>query len=465
MKRPLKNAFAVVVGDAGSRAVGFVVTAYLARVLGVVGFGELNVGLAVLAYLGLVGSPGIQILESRNTALPGRMDDARVSDILSLRMALAFGLILATCMVSIVVLPAGATRDVILLLSFALIPLALSLDWFFAGKEKFLTNAIGKMVSIGVYGGVVMAWVTGSDDIRHAALAFVLGNVAATTYLLFMYSGTWGRLRMQVDMKSWRTLLAENVPVGISSFLAQSVVNLPPIVLAIVGTAGDAGTYSAGAKLISVVLVLDRLFNALFLPVITRYAQLHRAEVVPLVSVSLRMLISLAAPLILAALFLAGPAVSIAFGPGYPAAAPVVQVLMGYFGLTVINSLFTVILIGHGAERAYNATILLGSAVTVAAIVAGTAAGPVGAAWGVVAGEATTALLMGVRASRVAGINFGAAALRPLAAVAGMAGIAALLADVAWVGVPASCGVFVILMILFRGMNRNDWRMVRERIL
>lgn len=129
MKRPLVNLLSLLTGDLGSRLIGFFISVYLARVLEPTGFGLLNVGLAVLGYLQLAGSPGIQVLETRNAAAFVEVNRERVNAVLSVRLVLAIGLLALSTLVVFAFVADDLTRQVILMFSLAVIPLALMLDW------------------------------------------------------------------------------------------------------------------------------------------------------------------------------------------------------------------------------------------------------------------------------------------------------------------------------------------------
>jgi O-antigen/teichoic acid export membrane protein len=272
LKPPLRNALLLFSGDAGGRLLGFLVTVYLARVLAPSSFGVINVGFAVLGYLGLIGSPGIQILEARNVAVTTSVNTARVGAVLSLRLFLAMGLLTATALCTNVIVRSGEMRDVIVLTTGSLVPLALLLDWFFQGKEKFAVLTFSRILNYLVYGGAVLLLVRSAGDIRMSPVAFGLGNLAGAGTLLAVYLRRYGALELRWQPSAWKEVVRRGVPVGFAVFLGQSSTNLPPLVIGILLTNFDVGMYSAAMKLVFLLLMLDRIFNAQYLPLLSRYA-------------------------------------------------------------------------------------------------------------------------------------------------------------------------------------------------
>src|SRR5512137_3156507 len=114
VRRPLRNMTALFAGDVASRGIGFLITIYLARILGPAGFGLVSVGMALLGHLQLLSSPGVQLVEARNTARADGMDDRRFSGVLALRLALSIVLFVIAVLI-LIVNPYGATvRSVML---------------------------------------------------------------------------------------------------------------------------------------------------------------------------------------------------------------------------------------------------------------------------------------------------------------------------------------------------------------
>ncbi|HMK38280.1 MAG TPA: oligosaccharide flippase family protein, partial [Bacteroidota bacterium] len=258
MKKPVGDMLAILAGDVGGRAVGFLVTLYLARVLAPASFGVINIGLAVLGYLSLLGSPGIQMVETRNAAAEDGGMPARAGAILSMRLALSPLLICLAYAAVTLGGVSGETRDVIALYSLSLVPMALSLDWLFQGKEDFRSVMISRLLNSVVFGLAVLALVRTEAQIRLTPIAFLAGNAAGTFFLGALYRRRFGLPAVRWNPSIWVELLRTNVPAGTAMFLAQSVANLPPIAIGILLSNADAGVYSAGMKLIFVLLIVDR---------------------------------------------------------------------------------------------------------------------------------------------------------------------------------------------------------------
>jgi len=467
MKAPLRNILAILAGDAGSRVIGFIVTVYLARILLPASFGLINIGLAVLGYLSLVNSPGIQILEARNAAATEGGLRPRVGAILSFRVFLTPVLLLAAWGVLRAAGVGPDARDVILLYGLSLIPMALSLDWLFQGKEDFRVITASRLLNALVFAGFAFALVRTDQDVRMTAIAFLAGNIAAVVYLWVRYTRRFGPPPLGWDFAAWKGILRDNAPVGAAVLLTQSVTNLPPIAIGIFLSNTDAGMYSAAMKLAFVVLIIDRTLNAFFLPLATRYAVSRKEEYPKLLGVSVKAVVVTLIPLLISAWIVAGPAIRVVFGPGYDAAMPLFRVLTAYVFVTMLNSLFVCTLMAFGRTKEYALVVGAGAIVVCASVILFTAlSGTAGAAWGIVLGE-TLILLMLIRAaSRVTSIPGGPGLLKAGIAGALMA-TAAVLLDAAHpvVTLIAANAVYLGALAATGGIPHAEIRYLKERLV
>jgi PST family polysaccharide transporter len=467
VKPLLRNALTVGGADAAARVAGFATTVYLARVLGPAAFGLAMIGASLLVYLSLMAGPGFPQVETRNTARPGWMTPARVDAILTLRTLLSLFLAVAWMIVLLLVSAPGDARTVILLYVLSLFPLALALDWWFQGKERFGDAGAYKVIGAVAYGLTAFFLVRGPGDVAFVPAAFFAGNAAAAAWLLLRYIGTEPLPRWRFSLPDARGILAGNAPVGLAVFLGGSVVSLPPILLGVAAGEAEAGIYSAAAKIVVVILLLDRLLNALLLPAFTRKLAGSSEDARELAGLALKVVLSVMLPLGVALTFAAPAVIRFVFGSAYLAGVDALRFLVWYCVVTLLNSLFTLLLVGSGRESEYTRAMVVGSAVAVCFVAAGAfLRGASGAAAGVVAGELVTATLMLRRCFPRLLDDVSAIAVRPLAGALLMtaAGAAAMVfGPVA--AASAALAAYVIFALSGGLFEHRELARLREKIL
>jgi O-antigen/teichoic acid export membrane protein len=356
---------------------------------------------------------------------------------------------------------------VTLLYCLALIPLSFSLDWFFQGKEAFAILSAARIANALVYVAVVVAFVHTPENIAWVPIGFALGNLVAALPLLYEYSRRYGSPRLIWAPDEWKGILAVSAPVGLATFLAQSAMNLPPIVIGWLVSNADAGTFSAALKVVVVILMIDRLLNALLLPAITRYFAQRRDDVAFFVAAAVKFLLILSVPLTLMGILFAPFMIVTIFGTEYAGAVRVLQILMGFFFFTLLNSIFVCSLIAAGKEKEYTFALNVGSAVLVVAIVIGTMlAGVRGAAAGVVVGELCTMVLMMRAAHDVIPLPLKSMLIRPAVAAAGMAACAFIVSQHhTVVQALLSLIVFGALVVVLKVVGAEEVHFLRERVV
>jgi O-antigen/teichoic acid export membrane protein len=220
-------------------------------------------------------------------------------------------------------------------------------------------------------------------------------------------------------------------------------------------------------KIVFLLLLVDRLFNALFLPVVTRYITSQADEVGRLVQTTMKVLSALIIPLAIAGTILGGDVIAIAFGERYEGAVPLLDILIGYFALTVLNSVFVCVLIGSGREKEYTRMVSWGSVVLCIAVVAGTALfGVHGAAYAVVLGELVTVTLMMRETRKAIAVSLTTILVRPLVAGACMIGTAFFFREMNPLLLTAiSFLVFAFVIVLLKGFSARELRFLREKFV
>ena len=457
---------AFMAGDAGSRVIGFFVTVYLARVLAPEAFGTVTVGLAVLGYLGLVASPGVQILETRNVAASPVDMPKRVGAVLSLRTLLSAVIAVAAWGIARAVLDDERTADVIGLYALCLMPMALLLDWWFQGKEDFRSLGGSRILQFLVYAVAVVLLVRSGEDLEFAPQAFFLGVFAGSLLLLIIYRVRVGSFPITVSPVLWRTILQQNLPVGGAVLAAQAATSLPPIVVAALLGTVVAAEYGAAMRLVFMLLFIDRLMHALLLPAISRQLARDRRRARLTAVVVLKSQIVFLVPLGLI-LILAGEWIlTLLYGDPYAPATPLLQVLVSYVLLTFMNTVFVCVLVGDGREREYSRIMTIGSTAMAALIVALTfAGGGLGATLAVVAGEALIAGWMFLKTRDVVPIM---PRWRAFGVVVLVGAVGPALALVSSLGSATGAGIalaaYIVAVVIAGGLSRTELRFLRENL-
>ena len=467
MKRPVRNIAAFVLGDAGTRLFGFLVTVYLARVLGPEPFGIIGIGLALLGQLSFLSAPGMNVLEVRNVAAAGGVDPVRIGAVVFIRALLATIVCAGTWLVFTLWPGASAGGTITLLFVVALLPMSLFLDWFFQGKEEMWPVSVSRILHYGLYAAGVLLWVRTPSDLVFAPLAYLAGSWSAAIFLQVVFRLRFGPLSFGFRPAYLVRILKENVPVGAAMLLGQSTVNLPPLLLGAITGAAAVGTLTAALKLALVFLAFDRLLNSLLLPSITRYLSGHGGEPELFVRVVLKIVLVSVLPLVIAGIFLSPHLVAIVYGPGYGDSVRQLQVLMGYVGLTILNSVFVSLLVGSGRTKEYLAVSTVGALILLIllAILIPLLEG-VGAALSVCLSELVLTLLT-ARVASTLGVLPGASQLwKPVSAGLIMMSVAGLLFSAgSIVAVAGSLSVYLMTLVLLRVFEPGELAFVREKVL
>ena len=385
------NVSSLLLSEIVRRILGFFAVAYLARTLGVEGFGMVMIGLTVLSYVSLTGSAGLHVLGTRAIARgTGEVDPG---SLVGTRLITTGSAILVVVTSSALWIKPEPLATVIIITVLSGFFHALFLEWYFQGQERLSEVAVARTLGAAIYLSFMLMAVHDAGDLSKAALAAVIGDLASTGYLLIRFRRSEGTLRIR--FAGWTSLVRAAWPFGAGSVLGHLTANFPILAIGFLLGSGEAGVYAGANKLVFFVLMADRILGTLLLPASARLRQLDVGHLSSALTTALRWILLIGLPLGIGGTIVATPLVEFVYGPAFAFSGPVFGVLVWYAVLTMLHTIYTSALLASDGERRYRNVMAVSAATNVAAVSAGILVGGIlGAAVGLLLAEGVSVILM-----------------------------------------------------------------------
>jgi O-antigen/teichoic acid export membrane protein len=463
MKKISRNFISLFFSDGITRIIGFAATVYIARTLAVEGFGQINFGLAFISYALLFANPGLTIIGAREVAKDPE-DRGFIEQTLGLRLFLAI-IIFVFFVVGILLFPGDSTtKRIILIYSATLFPFAVLLEFVFQGREEMEYIGVGRILQYASYLLLLLLFVRSTLDILVVPVSFVIGYAVSALFLLVIYIGRYRTFRFGFSFSRWRMLLGAAIPVGMAVIFNQVTISLPPIVLGLFKTNFEVGIFSAGYKIVFTLLIIERVFYYVFFPVLSRQYTENPSKLKSNFSFLTRFLFTLTIPLALGGLMLAPGIINIVYGQAFAEAANVLRILLLYFMIVPVNTIYGYGLIAMDREKRFFRIIAVTAFVSTLLIIGlGLKFGVLGAAAALLVSETVSISLMHRELKRVIRFESLRYALKPIGASLLM--IVVLYTLRQWhliaLVVLGAC-VYLVVLYLFRGFSVLDLRNIKR---
>ncbi|MBO7219613.1 MAG: flippase [Alistipes sp.] len=256
----------------------FITMPYLARVIGVTGFGEIAFATSVIVFLETFTDFGFNYTATRDIARC-REDRIAVSEIFSnvlwaklLLMTIAFGVL---CIL-VFAIPSLYEKRLLLFLTFLYIPgHILFPDWFFQAMEDMKYITILNVVSKVLFTALVFVVIKEQSDYVWQPMLTAIGYwVSGFIAMIFVYKRFNVRILTPVLKNVWHTI-KDSANMFVSLIFPNLYTNFSTILLR--STCGEVATglYDAGARFIT---LIDQLFDVLsraFYPFLSRRIDKH----------------------------------------------------------------------------------------------------------------------------------------------------------------------------------------------
>ena len=338
--------------------IGFLTTAYLARVLGKSGFGTISIGVSVMNYAFVLSDCGMTILGTRKIAAGLKAEEIS-GQIIYGKFILSVVIFLLTAFVTLILMDLSENTYVILAYTLFLFPAAFTVDWFFVGKQKMDIVAYVRITGTAIYFLLVVLFVRNQYGTVFTGIAWTLGGVATALLYFFFYKKNNKSIHFS-GVKKFIKIIKESFPLGIASYSSQFIVAFPVIYIAYIAGNSKAGIFSAAFKMIGLSLIFDRVFVTLFLPKITAVISNAKSSLEEIFGTVLKIVVTFTLLTAMILYLFSDFIILKVFGSDYSESILIFKILLVYFSFTIINSVFANTLIGLNKEKGYTISLLIG---------------------------------------------------------------------------------------------------------
>ncbi|WP_182407325.1 flippase [Psychrobacter sp. GP33] len=252
---------------------------YLARVIGVEGFGKIAFAAAVVVWFQTVSDWGFNYTATRDIAR-NRDNPEKVSEIFSnvlwariLLMLLSFVIL----MVAVNTIPYFKENQTILLVTFLLVPgHILFPEWFFQAMERMKFITLFSLISKAIFTILVFVFIKEKSDFILQPLFISLGYILSGIFSIYLIVVKW---KVKIFKPHWQSIyktIKNSSNVFITNITPNLYNSLAIVLLGFWGGSVANGIYDAGRKFITLAHSFMAIIIRVVFPFLSRSLDKHK---------------------------------------------------------------------------------------------------------------------------------------------------------------------------------------------
>lgn len=288
-----KNFFYLTLLQFGGYLFPLITYPYLARVIGVLGFGKIAFAAAIIGYIQTVTDWGFNFTATREIA-KCRDNLSAVENVFSTvtwaRIILMF---ISFCILIIGILTVPYLREnaSIILISFLLIPgHVLFPEWLFQGMEDMKYITYLNLVSKILFTSLIFIFIKTPEDYIYQPLLLATGTTVAGIISLYF---TWKKWNVKLRLVPWNQIknaIKGSTDIFINSLMPNFYNAFSVILLGFFGGPYSNGYFDGGNRFNNIVSQFQQVVSRAFFPFLARKIEKHKIFVI--ISLSMSTLIS-----------------------------------------------------------------------------------------------------------------------------------------------------------------------------
>lgn len=364
-RRVLKNFLSLSGASFICKALAYVSTAYLARVLGTEGFGILGFAQAAIVYFQLLLNQGLDTYGTREIAKHSESTKRYLNNILTIRLVLSsISYILLIVFVAVIPKPT-VVKSVIIILGLKLFANAFNIKWVFQGIEKMEWIAASRIIPQAVFvAGVFILIRTPEHILAVPVLHVVTASIGAVT-LILIYIKSFKRPGLSFEPAFWKEIFAQSIPMGATYLLIQIYTNFDMLVLGFTHGESVVGLYSAAYKVILIINLFGIYYFTTLFPNISRMYSQSQEQLKNLLERSMKFVSLFAIPICVGGTILARPIMTFIYGREFAMSALPFKILIWNVAVIWLSLHYGNTLMASNRQKLYLLAVGIGAAINI----------------------------------------------------------------------------------------------------
>lgn len=358
MKKIFQNIFFLGSSDLISRFLSFLSIIFLARNFGPEGMGLLAASLSFLTIGNVLSELGLPIW---GTKIISRLNK-NSKDLLKKIFKIRFSLSVIIYIIFIIVLKIYFFQSKLYLLSliylFALIPTSFLTEWVFQGLQNFKIISKGRILASTSYFLFIILFINEKSELTLIPIAWIVSILIQVVYLGIINFKSLKIKQEKITYSNFE-ILKKALPLGLSTIIAQIIIQFPPIYLGYFNSY-EGGLFNIAFRVIILLLIINRIIYSLFFPTITRLIHTDKIMFETYFNIILKCTVFFSIIIGIFGIQIPNSFFSFIFGVDFKSSANIFQILCYYFIFSLINSIFTYTLIGLDNEKSYLRSLIIG---------------------------------------------------------------------------------------------------------
>ncbi len=277
---------------------------YLARIIGVNGFGKIAFASAIITYIQTFTDWGFNYTTARDIA-KNRDDLKKVEEIYSIvtwSRLILMTISMIVLFILVMLIPYLYNNALIIAISFILIPgHVLFPEWLFQGMEEMKYITILNFITKLVFTGLIFIFIKEPSDYILQPLFLGLGFIISAILGLIYIRKKWNIQLRKCSFKQIRLAIKNSTDVFINTLMPNFYNSFSVILLGFFGGAGSNGVFDGGNKFNNIIYQFLQIISRAFFPFLARKIDKHTmfVKISMVASITLTLLTIFLAPLLI----------------------------------------------------------------------------------------------------------------------------------------------------------------------
>src|SRR3989338_5707481 len=335
------NTIASSLGKVLGGGISLVILGFITRSLGVFGFGQYATGVAYLSTFQILADLGLYSLLTKEISQKPEQEKQLVGQFFTLRLIVA---VFFMALASVLVFLFPYSRELklgIVFASSAFVMLSLT-QLFFGVFQKYLQ--VYKAAFAEVFGRVVQLGFVWFFFVRGGGLFHYLSAVLAGVFVIFVVDLVFVRrlVPFKVTFRNleWRRIIKTTYPIAISIIFTLLYFKSDTLLLSIIKTQEEVGTYNVAYKILEVLIFFPAAFVGLLLPILSRYAKENKEKFSHLLSSLVELIFTVTLTAVVCGVLLSYSIVNFIGGTEFLPSGLPLQILFIETGIIFLATLF-----------------------------------------------------------------------------------------------------------------------------